>query len=55
MPWNVVISFGLVTVVGIFAGAAFIRRVPQQVLKRAFALLLIAIALLIFWQNRSLF
>ncbi len=55
VPWNVVISFGLVTVVGIFVGAAFIRRVPQQVLKRAFALLLIAIALLIFWQNRSLF
>lgn len=55
VPWNVVISFGLVTVVGIFVGAAFIRRVPQQVLKRAFAMLLIAIALLIFWQNRSLF
>lgn len=54
VPWNVVISFGLVTVVGIFVGAAFIRRVPQQVLKRAFALLLVAIAILIFWQNRSL-
>lgn len=52
VPWSVVLGFGLVTVAGIFVGSAFIRRVPQQVLKRAFALLLVAIAILIFWQNR---
>lgn len=52
VPWDVVVSFGLVTVVGIFVGSAFIRHVPQQVLKRVFALLLVGIAILIFWQNR---
>lgn len=54
VPWDFVFRFGLVMVVGILAGSAFIRSVPQHVLKRAFAILLLCIALLILWQNRTL-
>lgn len=54
VPWDVVGLFAGVAAIGILAGSALMKHVPQQVLKRAFALLLVGIGAFILWQNRPL-
>jgi uncharacterized protein len=54
VPWGVVLRFGLITAAGILVGSMLLKRVPTQLLKRGFAVLLILIGALILWQNRSL-
>lgn len=53
IPWDLVGWFALYTAIGILAGTALVRHLPQQVLKRAFAVLLVAVAGFILWQNGS--
>jgi uncharacterized membrane protein YfcA len=53
IPWEFVARFTSVAVIGILAGAALVRHIPTQALKRAFAALLVVIGVLIVWQNRA--
>lgn len=53
VPWDLVGWFALFTAAGILGGTALVRHLPQQTLKRAFAVLLVAVAGLILWQNGS--
>lgn len=53
VPWDFVVRFTAVAVVGILGGTAITRHVSTQQLKRAFALLLVVIGVLILWQNRT--
>ncbi len=53
IPWRDVTTFTAFTIVGIVAGARFARSVPQRALKQGFAVLLLVIAVLVFWQNYS--
>ncbi len=54
IPWNFVITFTAVAVAGIVTGTVFATRVPQRTLKKGFAMLLLVIAAVVLWQNRSL-
>lgn len=45
VPWNLVWMFGTLAAIGILAGTALLPRVPQATLKRAFAVLLVAVSL----------
>jgi uncharacterized membrane protein YfcA len=51
VPWRLVLAFGGVAAIGIVLGTALVPRIPQAALKRGFAILLVLIALLIFWQQ----
>jgi hypothetical protein len=53
VPWEFVVRFTAVAVVGILAGTALVHHIPSRQLKRAFAFLLIVIGALILWQNRT--
>jgi len=53
VPWDFVARFTSVAVVGILAGTALVRHISTRQLKRAFALLLVVIGVLILWQNRA--
>lgn len=53
VPWDFVVRFTLVAVLGILAGTALVRHLPTQLLKRAFSILLVVIGVLILWQNRA--
>ena len=53
VPWDFVIRFTAVAVVGILSGTALVRHISTGQLKRAFAVLLIVIGILILWQNRT--
>ena len=53
IPWDFVIRFTAVAVVGILGGTAITRHLSTQQLKRAFAVLLVVIGVLILWQNRT--
>jgi uncharacterized membrane protein YfcA len=55
VPWRSVAWFAGATAVGIVIGTLLISRVPQSTLKRAFALLLVAVAALLVWQTVSTF
>lgn len=55
VPWNTVLWFAGFTGAGILGGTALVKHVPQQQLKRAFAVLLMVVAGLILWQNRATF
>jgi hypothetical protein len=55
VDWGMVLRFGAVAAVGILAGSALIRFVDQRTLRRSFAVLLIAVAGWILWQNRTVF
>lgn len=52
VDWGIVLMFGGLAALGILAGSAMMRFVDQRTLKRAFAVLLVAIAAWILWQNR---
>ena len=53
VPWDFVVRFTAVAVVGILAGTALVHHIPTRALKRAFALLLVGIGVLILWQNHA--
>ncbi len=55
VPWGFVIRFAGVAVLGILAGTALVRHISTRQLKRAFALLLVVIGVLVLWQNRGQF
>ena len=51
--WGTLALFTALAVAGSFAGAYLARFVPQHALKRGFALLLVVMALFIFYENRQ--
>lgn len=55
IPWVIVLTFGGLATLGLFAGTSFSRHVPQRELKRLFAILLYIVGAFILWQNRALF
>ena len=55
VPLRLVLVFSGIAMAGIVTGTVFVRWVRQRTLKRAFAVLLFAIAALVLWQNRALF
>lgn len=55
LPYALLLPFTGVAVIGILAGTGAAQRVPQQTLRRAFAVLLLLVASFILVQNRSVF
>ena len=53
LPWTLVILFIALAIVGTFTGTYLTRFVPQDMLKRLFAVFLIAMTLFIIYQNRG--
>ncbi len=53
VPWVLVFWFAAFTAVGILVGSALAAKVSQSNLKRAFAVLLVLVAVFILWQSRS--
>jgi uncharacterized membrane protein YfcA len=53
VPWDFVVRFSAVAVAGILAGTALVRHISTRQLKRAFAVLLVVIGVLVLWQNRA--
>jgi uncharacterized protein len=51
IEWAFMAMFTAIAIVGILSGAALVRRVPQDALRRAFAFFLIVMGVLILWQN----
>lgn len=51
IDWTVLVPFTAVAVVGIIAGTRLVTHVPAPALRRAFAVMLVAIGALIVWQN----
>ena len=52
LPYQLLLPFTALAVVGIVVGTALAQRVPQQTLRRAFAVLLLLVAGYILFQNR---
>jgi hypothetical protein len=53
IPWLFLAGFTSVAVGGILVGAACARKIPARILRRAFAALVLAMALTILYYNRS--
>ena len=53
MDWTVMALFASLSIVGIVLGSWLVRFVPQQTLKRAFAVLLLAMGTMILYGNRA--
>lgn len=53
IQWGLISVFTALAVVGSFAGAYLVRFAPSKVLKRSFAVFLVAMALFILYQNRE--
>src|ERR1019366_4231215 len=53
ISWPFVITFSAVAIAGILAGTRFAQFVPQRILKKGFAVLLLVIATVVLWQNHS--
>ena len=53
LPWNFVIVFTGIAIVGIALGTWLGRFVDQRTPQRALAVLLLLIAALVLWQNRG--
>lgn len=53
VPWAFVARFAGVAILGILAGTALVHHISTRQLKRAFALLLVVIGVLVLWQNRG--
>lgn len=51
VPWTIVAMFGGIAAVGIVIGIALLPRIPQATLKRAFAVLLVAVASFILYRS----
>ncbi len=54
VQWRLVFWFGAFMAIGILAGSALIDRVPARTLKRAFAVLLLAVGSLMLWQYATI-
>ena len=54
-PWGFVALFTVVAIGGIVAGTRLVRFVSQQQLRRGFAVFLVALAVLVLYQNRGVF
>lgn len=52
--WDLVLLFGAFVAVGIVLGGRILRHINQTVLKRAFSVLILVIALLLIWQNQTI-
>jgi uncharacterized protein len=53
VPWGFMTLFTAVAVVGILAGTSLVRFVPQEALRRAFAVFLVVMGGFILYQNRA--
>ena len=53
LPWTFLIAFTAVAILGILVGTRLVRFVSPRALRRAFAVLLLALAALILYQNRA--
>lgn len=53
VPWETVIAFAAIAIVGIVAGTAVVQHVSQRGLRRAFAYFLFVMAAFILYQNRA--
>jgi uncharacterized membrane protein YfcA len=53
VPWDFVVRFTAVAVAGILAGTALVRHISTRQLKRAFAVLLVVIGVLVLWLNSA--
>jgi uncharacterized protein len=53
LDWRFLAGFTAVAIVGALAGTALAARVPQVALKRAFAVLLLAVGGFVLYQNRG--
>ncbi len=51
VPWRIVGLFGGIAAVGIVIGTALLPRIPQATLKRAFAVLLVAVSSFILYRS----
>jgi uncharacterized membrane protein YfcA len=51
VPWRTVAYFAALTAAGLAVGTTLVSKVPQATLKRAFAVLLVAVAGYILWQQ----
>jgi uncharacterized membrane protein YfcA len=55
IPWPFVLAFTAIAVVGILAGTRLVRAATPAQLKRAFAVFLLVVGALVFYQNRTVF
>lgn len=55
LPWDFVALFTLIAIAGVFAGTYLVRFVSQDALRKAFAVFLVVIAVLILYQHRGVF
>lgn len=55
IPWQFVIVFSVVAIVGSLTSSKLASRVPQEALRRAFGVLLVCLSILILVQNRHVF
>jgi uncharacterized membrane protein YfcA len=55
VPWDFMVAFTGVAMLGIAAGTTLVRHVPQDRLKRAFAVFLLGVGLFTLYQNRAVF
>ncbi|MFW6202123.1 MAG: sulfite exporter TauE/SafE family protein, partial [Gemmatimonadota bacterium] len=53
VPWAFTTAFSTVAVAGVFVGTYLIRHIPQDALRRTFAVFLVVMGALILWQNRA--
>lgn len=51
--WTTIAAFTAVAMLGSLAGVRLVKHVPQQALKRGFAVFLLAMGMLILYQNRA--
>jgi hypothetical protein len=55
VPWGFTAAFAGVAILGVVAGTALLRMMPEAQLKRAFAVALIGVGLFTLYQNREVF
>ena len=55
LPWRFLLGFTAVAILGILVGTHLVRFVSQGALRRAFALFLIGLGVLVLYQNRATF
>lgn len=55
VPWTFVFLFTVLAVAGVVAGTHLVRFVSQRALRRAFALFLLGLGVLVLYQNRAVF
>ena len=53
LPWDIIVIFTAMSMGGLLVGTRLAREVAVGSLKRGFALLLLVVAMLLLWQNRS--